>query len=108
MFQLSVSHWPPGAFFSDGTSDYFGIAGQLDPAPRLRSYKNVDGSDLEAPYLVGEDLNGEGCSLPITCKWANIDISNVRAFDFKVAFGATSNKIDVAESIVWKYSVDSG
>ncbi|MEO0934949.1 MAG: hypothetical protein AAFY21_14710 [Cyanobacteria bacterium J06641_2] len=54
-------------FFSDGSEDYFGIYKQ--DANNIKSYTGFTNK-----FLTGQDLDGEGASLPITLTWSNIDI----------------------------------
>ena len=66
------------AFFSDGYSDYLGInngAGAScfssactdDPPSGAPAYTGFTGA-----YLEGEDLDGEGASIPITLTWPTV------------------------------------
>ena len=75
-------------FFSDGSGDYFGIAGDVlddfgaDAVPsELKSYESVDGT-----YLTGQDMDGEGASLPISAEWSGIDIIGLSGLTFRGSF----------------------
>jgi hypothetical protein len=75
--------------------DYFGIynpAGESDfngdtvPSKlnTLRSSNSLPSHT--GPFLTGEDLDGEGATLPITVTWSGIDISGVTNMEFSGEF----------------------
>lgn len=75
-------------FFSDGSGDYFGIAGDssedfgTDAVPSgLKLYEDADGA-----YLTGQDMDGEGASLPISAEWSGIDITGLSDLTFRGSF----------------------
>ncbi|MBK4216503.1 ExeM/NucH family extracellular endonuclease [Paracoccus caeni] len=76
-------------FFSDGSGDYFGIAGAASgddfgegaTPSGLKSYGGTDGG-----YLTGHDLDGEGASLPVTAEWSGIDINGLSDLTFQGRF----------------------
>ncbi|RJE82385.1 ExeM/NucH family extracellular endonuclease [Paracoccus onubensis] len=75
-------------FFSDGSGDYFGIAGNdpddfgSDTTPSgLKSYEGEDGG-----YLTGQDLDGEGASPSISAEWNGIDITGLSSLTFQGSF----------------------
>lgn len=57
-------------------------------------------------YLIGEDLDAEGCDLPITCTWAGLTASEM--FEVSMKFGATEGKVDLEDHVSLSYSVDGG
>jgi hypothetical protein len=72
------------SLFSDGSADYLGLTGGSvedfggDSSPSLgKSYSGFDGS-----FLTGQDLDGEGASLPITLTWSGLDISGLTNLTF--------------------------
>lgn len=77
-------------FFSDGSGDYLGLTGGTadfgtGSAPSsIPSFTGSTGS-----YLVGEDLDGEGASLPITVTWSGLDITGMTDLQFSGDFGAS-------------------
>ncbi len=95
-------------FFSDGGSDYLGIAGGVDDydgdsAPSgIPSYSGFSGG-----FLVGEDLDGEGATLPITLTWSGIDISSGTEFEFSGLFAGTTGT-DALDFVSFSYSIDGG
>jgi len=99
------------AFFSDGGGDYFGIsdgAGGGDfgggAAPSgLPAY-----TGFNSPFLVGEDLDGEGASLPITIDFDGIDISGLSNLQFSGLFAATGGGWDAADLFLLEYRIDGG
>ena len=90
-------------FFSDGYSDYFGIlngdgtscfsGGCTDNEPT--GHAEADWTGFTKPYLVGEDLDGEGSSLPVIITWSSIDVSScTTGITFAGIFGARSNQFE--------------
>ena len=90
------------AFFSDGYSDYLGInngAGAScfssactdDPPSGAPAYTGFTGA-----YLEGEDLDGEGHSIPITLTWPTVSGSCAGMLVFSGKFAEDgSNHIDI-------------
>lgn len=96
-------------FFSDGSGDYFGLTGGTpdfggDSEPSgIPSFTGTSGS-----YLVGEDLDGEGASLPLTVTWSGLDITGLTSLVFTGNFGASVGGIDLVDDLQLEYSIDSG
>ena len=99
-------------FFSDGFADYFGIAGPVaqfgtGPAPaQLSVYTGTDGG-----YLTGQDLDGEGASLPITAEWSGIDITGLSDLTFSGRFAERVDglgHIDASDYLRIEARVDGG
>ena len=104
-------------FFSDGYADYFGIlngdgsscfsGGCTDNEPAyVASWPG-----FTKPYLVGEDLDGEGSSLPVIITWSSIDVSSCTSgISFAGVFGAYSGRFELSQSdgIVVKAALDGG
>ena len=96
-------------FFSDGSDDYFGIYNQNgigNPSGNTKAYTGFTNN-----FLTGQDLNGEGASLPITLTWSNLDIKWLTNLQFSGDFAEffdSSGGIDAADSIKLYYSIDGG
>ncbi len=96
-------------FFSDGSDDYFGIYNQNgigNPSGNTKSYTGFTNN-----FLTGQDLDGEGASLPITLTWSNLDIKWLTDLQFSGDFAEfldSSGDIDAADSIKAYYSIDGG
>lgn len=91
-------------FFSDGSNDYFGIYKQ--DANNIKSYTGFTNK-----FLTGQDLDGEGASLPITLTWSNIDIKWLTDLKFSGDFASffdSPGDIDAADFIKISYSIDGG
>ncbi len=101
-------------FFSDGGFDYFGLTDGAgtndyggDPAPSgAKVYTGADGS-----YLNGQDLNGEGASVPILVEWTGIDVSGLTNLqfmgDFAEFFDAPGD-IDMDDFLRVEAQIDGG
>ena len=82
-------------FFSDGDDDYFGINGSAedwgvgDAPSGQKGYTGFTDN-----FLTGEDLDGEGATLPITLNWTGIDVSNQSDLTFSGDFGASDTHLD--------------
>ena len=100
-------------FFSDGDDDYFGISdGDIENnfgtgnLPNIKSYTGFTNN-----FLTGQDLDGEGASLPITLTWSDLDIKWLTNLQFSGDFGEfldSSGGIDATDSIKVYYSIDGG
>ncbi|MBT0608804.1 HYR domain-containing protein [Aequorivita echinoideorum] len=98
-------------FFSDGTGDYFGLAGVNDfngePTPtQLKAYTGFTGG-----FLTGMDLDGEGASLPIIIDWTGLDIDELSDLTFSGEFAEffdTPGDIDDNDFIIVEYQIDGG
>ncbi|MEO0801987.1 MAG: ExeM/NucH family extracellular endonuclease [Cyanobacteria bacterium J06642_2] len=106
------------AFFSDaGVSsgfDFFGISDGAgggdfggDPQPNgIKAYTGLTGS-----FLTGQDLDGEGATLPITVTWSNLDISGLSNLEFSGDFAEffdAPGDIDAADFIRVSHQIDGG
>ncbi|MGB3757380.1 MAG: hypothetical protein WBA07_13550 [Rivularia sp. (in: cyanobacteria)] len=101
-------------FFSDGSKDYFGISdgdtqnnyGSGNPPSGIKTYTGFTNK-----FLTGQDLDGEGASLPITLTWSNLDISWLTNLQFSGDFASlfdSPGDIDAADFIKIYYSIDGG
>ncbi|RMC35641.1 ExeM/NucH family extracellular endonuclease [Paracoccus alkanivorans] len=100
-------------FFSDGSSDYFGIAGNAtddfgaDAVPSgLKPYEGADGA-----FLTGQDLDGEGAALPISAEWSGIDITGLSGLTFRGSFAEYFDEpgdIDANDYLRVEARVDGG
>ncbi|BAY86677.1 protein with type I secretion target domain and SCP-like extracellular domain [Calothrix parasitica NIES-267] len=91
-------------FFSDGSDDYFGIYKQN--ATNIKSYTGFTNK-----FLTGQDLDGEGASLPITLTWSNLDIKWLTDLQFSADFASffdSPGDIDDDDFIKVSYSIDDG
>ncbi|MEM1392437.1 MAG: calcium-binding protein [Cyanobacteria bacterium P01_H01_bin.150] len=91
-------------FFSDGSEDYFGIYKQ--DANNIKSYTGFTNK-----FLTGQDLDGEGASLPRTLTWSNIDIKWLTDLKFSGDFASffdSPGDIDDDDFIKISYSIDGG
>ena len=102
------------AFFSDGSRDYFGLAGGAggddfggDPSPSgLKSYSGLSGG-----FLTGQDLDGEGATPPFTVTWSNLDIGGLSNLTFSGSFAEffdPPGDIDSTEFVTVEYQIDGG
>jgi uncharacterized ubiquitin-like protein YukD len=94
-------------FFSDGASDYFGIAG-ASPDFDAGGSSNPSGlpnyTGFSGNYLVGEDLTAS-----FTLTWAGLNISNYSNITFSGDFAqGTVDKIDANDQILIQYQIDNG
>lgn len=104
-------------FFSDEAvssgDDYFGISngagggdfGTGDPAETNSDvYPGLEGN-----FLTGQDLDGEGASLPITVDWTGIPITGLTDLQFSGQFAEfESSNIDQTDFILVQYQIDGG
>ena len=103
------------ALFSDGSSDYFGIAdGDSDGgedfgsggSPNVKAYTGFTDN-----FLTGQDLDGEGASLPIEVSWTGLDISGKTglevSFDIAEFVDSATGHIDTGDSILVQAQIDS-
>jgi len=105
-------------FFSDaGVStgyDYYGISDGAgggdfggDPVPNVSAYTGFTGN-----FLTGQDLDGEGATLPITISWTGIDINGETDLQFSADFAeyadGSSGGIDYADFIRVEVQIDGG
>lgn len=101
-------------FFSDGFGDYFGIAnagagddfgGGTTPS-LLKPYTGADGG-----YLTGQDLDGEGTSVPVTASWTGIDIAGLSNLTFQGSFAEffdDPGDIDASDYLLIEARIDDG
>lgn len=93
-------------FFSDGASDYFGIAG-TSPDFDAGGSSNPSGlptyTGFSGNYLAGEDLTAS-----FTLTWTGLNISTYSNITFSGDFAqGTPNKIDANDHIVIQYQIDN-
>ena len=101
-------------FFSDGFGDYFGISdgaggGDFGGDPQPNSIKAYSGFD--SSFLTGQDLDGEGATLPITVTWSGLDISGLSNLEFSGDFAEffdAPGDIDANDFIRLTYQIDGG
>eukprot|EP00966_Prymnesium_polylepis_P141485 3267404-Prymnesium_polylepis.1 len=106
-------------FFSDGWYDYFGLidgprstfsgsAGSstigFDPAPRAPPYDGFD-----PPFLVAQDIDGDGALEPFTLTWSGINTSSCEALFFSGKFAESGSRgADEADYVRVEASIDGG
>lgn len=101
------------SLFSDGSADYLGLTGGptedfgggASPSA-VKNYSGFDGS-----FLTGQDLDGEGTSLPITFAWSGLDISGLTNLMFTGLFAEfldDSGDIDASDFLALEYQIDGG
>eukprot|EP00966_Prymnesium_polylepis_P158373 3660877-Prymnesium_polylepis.1 len=91
-------------FFSDGYADYFGLldgsnstftgdagssATGTDAAPRAPAY-----TGFSTPFLVAQDIDGEGGIDPFMLTWSAVDISDCMALSFSGMFAQQKSRSD--------------
>lgn len=100
------------AFFSDGGSDFFGLAGGVDDygadtvPTGVSPYTGFSGG-----FLTGEDLDGEGAELPITVEFLNINIAGQTNLVFSGEFAEffdDPGDIDATEQLFVEAQIDGG
>lgn len=102
------------SFFSDGGGDYFGLNDGLGggnygagAAPSgAKAYTGADGS-----YLEGQDLDGEGATLPVSILFSSLDISNLTNLSFSGDFAEffdSPGDIDSTDFLLVEYQIDGG
>ncbi|MCH2178561.1 MAG: PEP-CTERM sorting domain-containing protein [Mariniblastus sp.] len=91
-------------FFSDGQHDYFGINGSAEDWGDGTTPSGQKGyTGFTDNFLTGEDLDGEGATLPITLNWTGIDVSNQSDLTFSGDFGASDTNLDRSDE--WYFEV---
>lgn len=111
-FDNSAKFTTSTGFFSDGSGDYFGLAGDsadfgAGAAPSgLKAYEGVDGG-----FLTGQDLDGEGADVPVTVEWSGIDIAGLQDIRFQGSFAEffdDPGDIDAGDYLRIEARIDSG
>ena len=96
-------------FFSDGSNDYFGITGSnenwgVGSTPSgMRGFTGMDDN-----FLTGEDLDGEGATLPIVIDWTGIDVASQSNLVFSGDFAAGDNGVDSTDEWFFEVQFDGG
>ena len=113
-FDDATGFGPSNLFFSDSNADYFGLSDGAgggdfggDAAPSLMSSH----SGLNGNFLVGEDLDGEGATLPFTVTWSGLEITGLESLEFSGLFAeddSDGGKIDGDDYIRLAYRIDTG
>ena len=109
VFDSNTGFSASNSFFSDGSNDYFGINGSSpdwggDTSPSgQRGYTGFSDN-----FLTGEDLDGEGASLPITVDWTGIDVANQSNLSFSGDFGASEFNLDASDEWYFEVQFDGG
>nr|MBX2828042.1 HYR domain-containing protein [Flavobacteriaceae bacterium] len=110
-FDSNAGFTTSDAFFSDGFSDYFGLAvvddynGDAVPA-NLKAYTGFSGG-----FLAGMDLDGEGATIPITVDWTGLDITGLSSLMFSGEFAEffdSPGDIDGTDFILVEFQIDGG
>lgn len=103
------------AFFSDGSSDYFGLHGSADnwgagtTPSGVKAYTGFD--TATGSILTGMDLDGEGASLPIVVDWTGLNIAGLTGLQFSGDFAEffdDPGDIDEPDYILVQYQIDGG
>ena len=104
-------------FFSDNSSDYFGLTAYNGPVD-FGSGARTNSSDLSfvglsGAYLTGQDLDGEGATLPVTVqKRSSTGISGTEELMFSGQFAIqqpnTNGLFDAGDLITVEASIDGG
>ena len=113
-FDVATGFTTSTGFFSDGSADYFGISDGAgggdfggDPAPSgEKAYTGTTDN-----FLTGQDLDGEGASVPVTATWENIDISGLSELKFSGDFGEffdSPGDIDSSDFMSVRARIDGG
>lgn len=111
-FDSSAGFTTSTGFFSDGFGDYFGLAGggaDFGAGTTPTGLKNYEGTD--GGFLTGQDLDGEGATLPITAEWKAIDIAGLQDLRFQGKFAEffdSPGDIDAGDYLKIEIRVDSG
>ena len=96
-------------FFSDGSNDYFGIFGSNENWGGGSTPSGTRGfTGLDDNFLTGEDLNGEGATLPIIIDWTGIDVTNQSNLVFSGDFAAGDTSLDAADEWYFEVQFDGG
>ena len=96
-------------FFSDGSDDYFGITGSnenwgVGSTPSgMRGFTGMDDN-----FLTGEDLDGEGATLPIVIDWTGIDVASQSNLVFSGDFAAGDTNLDAEDEWFFEVQFDGG
>ena len=103
-----------GAFFSDGSKDYYGIysdteanrdfdANGTGSTPSVANYSGYSGE-----YLVAEDIDGEGTiSEPAYITWGPFNTASYTSLLFSLKIGASGVKFDSTDYVKLSYSTDN-
>ena len=103
-----------GAFFSDGSKDYYGIysdteanrdfdANGTGSTPSVANYSGYSGE-----YLVAEDVDGEGTiSDPAFITWGPFNTATHTSLLFSLKIGASGAKFDSTDYVKLSYSTDN-
>jgi len=99
-------------FFSDGTGDFFGIAGPSEDWGAGATPSVIKGyTGFTGNFLTGMDLDGEGASLPITVTWSGIDIAGQTGLVFSGDFAEffdDPGDIDALDQLYVEAQIDGG
>lgn len=105
--QIVKSH----QFFTDGSSDYFGI---FDPAGAAHDFDGFPTPPTGVPnytgntglYLIGEDLDGGPDPATQTLTWSGLNISGFTALMLSVDLAADVGGFDPADQITFEANID--
>ena len=111
-FDNSAAFTTSTAFFADTFGDFFGISGSaadFGGAATPGGVKAYTGFDDN--ILTGQDLDGEGATLPITIAWTGIDISGETGLSFSGDFAEffdAPGDIDAGDQLFVEAQIDGG
>ena len=103
-----------GAFFSDGSSDYYGIYSDTEAnrdfdadgtgsTPSVANYSGYSGE-----YLVAEDIDGESTiTEPAYITWGPFNTASHTSLLFSLKIGASGVKFDSTDYVKLSYSTDN-
>ena len=110
-FDSSAGFTTSTPFFSDGGGDFFGISGSAadfggGATPGVPAFTGFNDN-----FLTGEDLDGEGATLPITVTWSSINIAGQTGLTFSGDFAEFFNApgdIDPTDLLFVEAQIDGG
>ena len=104
----TINYTPSVAEFTDGSNDFFTRTGAGRSISGGYSVTNTQGSE----YFAGQDLDGEGASLPINLTTNSISITNFTNLEFRVYLAedddGSKQDWDASDYLQITYSIDGG
>lgn len=106
--QIVKSH----TFFTDGSSDYFGIFDPTGAAHDFDGFPTPPGGvpnytgNTTGLYLIGEDLDGGGSPATQTLTWSNLNINGFTGLMLSVDLAADIGGFDPGDQITFEADID--